>query len=149
MNSPPKESHKLPEPAPPANQSAAVINAPLRIPQPLDLAMYAKDGIPEPVWQVYRYWERGDVVLLSGDGGTKKSMTMIDTAIGLAAGQPVLGGVPVSGPCRVMFIDQDGGRKQLIRRFLAFAKGRGLNLEADHDLRDRLRIYWDQGSGYG
>jgi hypothetical protein len=73
------------------------------------------------------YLVQGELHLLVGDGGSCKTFLALDTALGLAAGQPVFLDRMPERPYRVLYVDEDGGPGQTARRVLGLAAGRGIN----------------------
>jgi RecA-family ATPase len=106
-----------------------------------------RNGIPPVKWLAKPYLVEQELNLWIGDGYTAKSMLALDTAIGLASGNTVLFGSPVSRPYRVLFMDEDSGPAQTSRRVLQLAKGRGLCEDAT--LWANLTVYVQNGFSLG
>lgn len=90
---------------------------------------------PEYDWLVDHFLARGDIAMLSGDGGVGKSWVGMDLASHMTRGAPEWLGMALKGK-RVMIVDQENPRVTVHRRLHA------LGFRDEHV--DNLRYLWYQ-----
>jgi hypothetical protein len=82
----------------------------------------------------------GTVAVLSGDGGTFKTYTMLDIAVCIAMGKPWVGRDTKQSP--VLIVDEESGHDRLLRRLQETMRGHGLTKN------DKPQIYFYSKNGF-
>jgi hypothetical protein len=97
----------------------------------IDLLDVLTQPIQEPHWLVHGMFMRGTLVVLAGEPGVGKSTLSYYLAFAVAAGVPFLG--HTTTPTRVLYIDEENSRPDLIR--YASRVWRGLNKPSVESVR--------------
>lgn len=84
-------------------------------------------AIPAREWVVPDRVPRNTVTLLSGDGGTGKSLLMLQLAVAVATARPWLGLPVVAG--RVIYLSAEDDEDELHRRLADIVRAEGLELD--------------------
>lgn len=110
---------------------AQLATSPPIVPTPSPLAVFsatALEGQPVPPrrWLVRELIPEGTVTLLSGDGGTGKSLLALQLAVSTATGRPWIGRPIHPGGC--LFLSAEDSRDELHRRLVDIARSNGQRL---------------------
>lgn len=79
---------------------------------------------PEIEWIVERLFSAGSVSMVFGDGGSKKTYSMLDLLVCVATGAKWLG-LSVK-KCPVLFMDEEAGKIKILRRVSMCQRGHGV-----------------------
>jgi RecA-family ATPase len=90
------------------------------------------ERIPSRLWHVPELIPGGEITLLSGDGGTGKSLLALQLAVATAAALPWIGTHPATG--RAMFISAEDDAKELHRRLADIVRAQGIQFSDLGDL---------------
>lgn len=103
-------------------------------PAPEFFAAATLDGqaIPERRWHVQDFIPAKNVTILTGDGGTGKSLAALQLATATALGRPWFGQATIAGSG--LFISAEDDRDELHRRVAALARAEGFALADLHGL---------------
>lgn len=110
-----------------------------------DIGELVSTPTPAVPWIAENLLAEQDITLISGKGGIGKSYVLMQLAIDLAAGRPVLGRFPAVRPHRVLYLDLEMPRIQTRRRFQRMLAGAGVapdNLVIARDARRCLPGVW-------
>lgn len=97
-------------------------------PPPRYVLHYALEAMQpqEPIdWIIHELFSAGSVSLLVGEGGTKKTYSLLDAALCVATGKPWLDR-PVSQGA-VLIIDEESGDRRIKRRISEVMRGHGVD----------------------
>lgn len=116
---------------------------------------------PQPPidWTIEGLAEAGGVLVVFGAPGTGKTYAATDLGMRVAMGKPWLG--RKTKQCRVLWIDEDSGRKRLLRRLGDVARGHqadastpfevlslaGVNILKEEDAAELQRLITERGAG--
>lgn len=100
-------------------------------------ALLANDP-PELAWHVRGLLPASEVTLLSGDGGTGKSLAALQLATSTAAGRPWFGHELMQGPA--VFLSAEDGRDEIHRRLRAICDADGIGQAELVDLGIRSMV---------
>jgi RecA-family ATPase len=92
----------------------------------LDLAALTGEPIPPREWLVEGWVPDSTVTLLYGDGGTGKSLAVMQLAVAVATGRPWFGLPATAGPA--LYLTAEDDETELHRRIADIAAERGLTL---------------------
>lgn len=82
---------------------------------------------PAPItWLMENFLALGDISLLVGPSGARKSWVTLDLAVSIAAGIEPLGQFPAIGPAPVMLVDEENPQEEVHRRLRAICEARGI-----------------------
>jgi RecA-family ATPase len=90
----------------------------------INAASLQGERIPSRQWHVPDLIPAGEITLLSGDGGTGKSLLALQLAVATAAATPWVGSTPATG--RAMFISAEDDIKELHRRLGDIVSAQGI-----------------------
>lgn len=114
----------MPQPVPfvPPNRTATESQAP----EFFTAATLHGQVVPERLWQVQDLIPAKTVSILTGDGGTGKSLVALQLAVSTALGHLWLGQATTAGPA--LFISAEDDRDELHRRVASLARAEGIAL---------------------
>ena len=84
----------------------------------------ALEAQPEIEWIVERLFSAGSVSSVFGDGGSKKTLSMLDLSVCTATGVNWLGLAVMK--CPVLYMDEEAGRSKILRRLNMCLRGHGV-----------------------
>jgi hypothetical protein len=110
--------------------------------EPANLRDIWNAGPTEPDYLVPNLLGRGEVCLLAGAPESGKTMLLAALAAAVAAGGEVFAEFPATAPSRVLYLDEEIGQHEFVRRLRMLAAGMCLNLDLLHD---NLLLFPQQG----
>jgi len=107
-----------------------------------DLSAVWGRGRPELHYLVPKLIGAGEVCLLTGAPESGKTMLLAAMAAAVAAGSEVLAEFPATPPLRVLYLDEEIGQYEFVRRLRMLAAGMHLDLDLLHE---NLLLFPQQG----